>query len=167
MSSTSTPTEAPASSTDCVHQKMHTVTPHLICAGAADAIEFYKKAFAATEIIRIPGENGKLMHGAISIGDSMVMLMDEAPEWNSLGPNALKGSSVTIHLHVDDSDAWFDRAVKAGATSIMPVQEMFWGDRYGVVQDPFGHMWSIATPVKTLTEEELMKAAAGATCGQP
>ena len=137
---------------------MRSITPHLICAGAADAIEFYKKAFGAEEMMRLPGPNGRLMHGSVRIGDSMVMLVDEVPEWGTLGPKALKGSPVTIHLMVDDVDAIFAQAVAAGATVKMPVADMFWGDRYGLVVDPFGHVWSIATHMRDLTPEEILEA---------
>lgn len=152
---------------DPIHQPvMRTVTPHLICAGAADAIEFYKKAFGATETFRLPGPDGRLMHGAIQIGDSMVMLVDEMPEWGALGPKALGGSSVTVHLQVDDADAWFKRAVDAGAQVLMPLEDAFWGDRYGKVSDPFGHHWSIATQLRVLSPAEVKAAAEGACCGQ-
>jgi uncharacterized glyoxalase superfamily protein PhnB len=137
---------------------MHTVTPHLICAGAADAIEFYKKAFNATETARMPGPNGKLMHAAVRIGDSSVMLVDEMPEYGSLGPKALKGTSVVVHLYVDDADAFAARAVAAGAKTIMPVTDMFWGDRYGQIEDPFGHRWSIATHVRDVSASEMQEA---------
>ena len=137
---------------------MHSVTPHLVCAGAADAIEFYKKAFGAVELARLPGPQGKLMHAAIRVGDSVVMLVDEMPEWGSLGPKALKGSPVTIHLYVDDADAFAARAVKAGAKLTMPVDDMFWGDRYGRLEDPFGHHWSVATHVRDVTPEEMQRA---------
>ena len=142
-----------------IPEGMHTVTPHLVCAGAADAIEFYKKAFGAVELHRLPGPDGKLMHGAIRIGDSVVMLVDENPAWNALGPKALKGSPVTLHLYVEHADAFFAKAVASGASAMMPVTEMFWGDRYGVVTDPFGHNWSIATHVRDATPEEMMEAA--------
>jgi uncharacterized glyoxalase superfamily protein PhnB len=121
---------------------MHSVTPHLVCAGAADAIEFYKKAFGAVEEARLPGPQGRIMHAMIRIGDSAVMLVDEMPEWGALGPKVLKGSPVTIHLYVEDTDAFVARAVKAGAKVTMPVADMFWGDRYGKLEDPFGHHWS-------------------------
>lgn len=137
---------------------MRSITPHLICDGAADAIEFYKKAFGAEEMMRLPGPNGRLMHGSVRIGDSMVMLVDEVPEWGTLGPKALKGSPVTIHLMVDDVDAIFAQAVDAGATVKMPVADMFWGDRYGLVVDPFGHVWSIATHVRDMTPDEIEAA---------
>lgn len=116
---------------------MRTVTPHLVCAGAADAIAFYKKAFNAEEVGRLEGPQGKLMHAQIRIGDSAVMLVDEFPDWGSFGPKSLKGSPVTIHLYVEDVDAAFKRAVDAGATVKMPLADMFWGDRYGVLEDPF------------------------------
>jgi uncharacterized glyoxalase superfamily protein PhnB len=141
-----------------IPQGMHSITPHLICAGAAQAIEFYEKAFGATETARLPGPDGRLAHAAIKIGDSTVMLVDEMPEWGALGPKSLKGSPVTIHLYVDDVDAVVARAVKAGAKVIMPVEEQFWGDRYGKVEDPFGHHWSVATPVREVSMEEAQKA---------
>jgi uncharacterized glyoxalase superfamily protein PhnB len=137
---------------------MHSVTPHLVCAGAAKAIDFYQKAFGATETGRMPGPDGRLMHAAIRIGDSTVMLADEMPEWGSLGPTSLKGSPVTIHLYVDDVDKFVERAVKAGAKVTMPVADQFWGDRYGKLEDPFGHHWSVATHVRDLTPNEMKKA---------
>jgi PhnB protein len=141
-----------------VPDDMHTVTPHLICAGAADAIEFYKKAFNAVEGGRLPGPNGKLMHAMIRIEGSAVMLADEMPEWCAMGPKALKGSSVTLHIYVPDADAFFARAVAAGAKVIMPLADMFWGDRYGKLEDPFGHHWSIATHQRDLTSKEITEA---------
>jgi uncharacterized glyoxalase superfamily protein PhnB len=137
---------------------MHTVTPHLVCAGAADAIEFYKKAFQAVEMARLPGSKGRLMHAMITIGDSSVMLVDEMPEWNSLGPKSLKGSPVTLHLYVDNVDAAFERAVAAGAKVMMPLEDTFWGDRYGQLEDPFGHRWSLATHIRDVTQEEMEQA---------
>jgi uncharacterized glyoxalase superfamily protein PhnB len=137
---------------------MHSVTPHLVCAGAADAIEFYKKAFNATEAGRLPGPNGKLMHAAIRIEGSTVMLVDEMPEWGSFGPKSLKGSPVTIHLYVEDVDAFVKRAVGAGAKITMPVDDMFWGDRYGKLEDPFGHHWSVATHTRDVTPAEMKQA---------
>ena len=137
---------------------MHSVTPHLVCAGAADAIEFYKKAFNAEELAQLAGPDGKLMHGLIKIGDSMLMLVDEYPQWDSLGPNARKGSSVTLHLYVEDADAQFKQAIDAGCSVRMPLDDMFWGDRYGIVKDPFGHSWSIATHQRDLTPEEIGQA---------
>jgi len=141
-----------------VPENMHSVTPHLVCAGAADAIEFYKKAFGATEEVRLPGPGGKLMHASVRIAGSAVMLADEMPEWGALGPKALKGSPVTIHLYVDDVDASVERAEKAGAKITMPVADMFWGDRYGRLEDPSGHHWSVATHQRDVTPEEMQKA---------
>jgi PhnB protein len=142
---------------------MHTVTPHLICAGAADAIEFYKKAFNAVEMGRLPGPQGKLLHGAIRIGDSTVMLVDEFPDWGALGPKSLKGSPVTTHLYVEDIDAFVARATAAGARVTMPLQDMFWGDRYCKLEDPFGHQWSVATHIRDVSPDE-MREAAQKTC---
>ncbi len=137
---------------------MHSVTPHLICAGAADAIEFYKKAFEAVETSRLPGPQGKLMHAAIRIGDSTIMLADEFPNWGSLGPKSLKGSPVVIHLYVENVDEFVARAVAAGAKNTMPIADMFWGDRYGQLEDPFGHRWSVATHVRDVSQEEMQQA---------
>ncbi|MFL6675032.1 MAG: VOC family protein [Massilia sp.] len=147
-----------------IPEGMHSLTPHLICAGAADAIEFYKKAFGAEELGRMPMPNGKLGHALLRIGDSMLMLADEFPEWGSVGPATLKGSPVTIHLYVENADAQFDRAVSAGAKVRMEMADMFWGDRYGVVDDPFGHRWSIATHKREVAPEE-MAAAMQRDCG--
>jgi len=156
---TTTIKEAPKT-THAIPEGMRSVTPHLICAGAAAAIEFYKKAFGAVELSRIPGGDGKIMHASIRIGDSVIMLNEENPEWGALGPKALKGSPVTIHLYVKDADAVFAQAVKAGAKVTMPLDDMFWGDRYGKVEDPFGHQWSIGTHVRDVTPEEMQKAMA-------
>jgi uncharacterized glyoxalase superfamily protein PhnB len=141
-----------------IPQGMHSVTPHLVCAGAAKAIEFYKQAFGAEEGARLPGPDGRLMHASVKIGDSQVMLVDEMPEWGALGPKSLKGSPVTIHLYVDDVDAVVARAVSAGAKVTMPVADQFWGDRYGKLEDPFGHHWSVATHVRDVSMEEAQKA---------
>ena len=141
-----------------IPEGMHSVTPHLVCAGAAEAIDFYKKAFGATEVARLPGPDGKLMHGAVRIEGSVVMLVDENPQWGAFGPKALKGSPVTIHVYVTDVDAFVARAVKAGAKVIMPIDDMFWGDRYGIIEDPFGHHWSVATHVRDVKPEDLSEA---------
>jgi uncharacterized glyoxalase superfamily protein PhnB len=141
-----------------VPEGMHTVTPHLVCAGAAEAIEFYKRAFGAVEMARLPTPQGKLAHAMIGIGDSVVMLVDEFPEMGALSPTSLKGSPVTIHLYVADADATVERAVKAGAKITMPVAEQFWGDRYGQLVDPFGHRWSIGTHVRDVSMEEMQQA---------
>ena len=143
-----------------IPEGMHSITPHLVCAGASDAIAFYKASFNAVETSRIPAPNGKLMHAAVRIGDSTVMLVDEMPEWGVLGPKAGKGSPVTIHLYVTDVDATVKQAVAAGAKITMPVSDMFWGDRYGQLEDPFGHKWSIATHTRDLTPEEIKQGMA-------
>src|SRR5258706_6869090 len=137
---------------------MHGVRPHLICAGAAAAIGFYKKAFNAVEAGRLPGPKGKIMHAMIRINGSAVMLVDEMPEWGALGPKSLKGSPVTIHLYVEDVDAVVKQAVAAGAKITMPVDDMFWGDRYGKLEDPFGHHWSVATHKRDVTPQEMKEA---------
>lgn len=141
-----------------IPEGMHTVTPHLVCAGAADAIEFYKKAFDAVEGGRLPAPDGKLAHAMIRINGSPVMLVDEFPEWGSVGPKSLKGSPVTIHLYVEDVDAFVARAVDAGAKITLPLEDMFWGDRYCKLEDPFGHHWSVATHVRDVSREEMQRA---------
>ena len=141
------------------------VTPYLAISGASKAIDFYKQAFGAVETMRIDQPDGRVGHADLTIGRAKIMLADEFPEWNSLGPKARKGTSVTIHLYVEDADAFAQRAIAAGAKLLMPVQDMFWGDRYGLVEDPFGHQWSIATHVRDVSPEELQKAASSMSCG--
>ncbi|WP_312485914.1 VOC family protein [Massilia timonae] len=135
-----------------------TVTPHLVCEKAGEAIDFYKKAFGAVELARMPGPDGRIMHAELRIGDSPIMLADAFPEFGSQGPLALKGSPVTIHLYVNDADAVWARALEAGARPTMELADMFWGDRYGQVADPFGHLWSIATHKRDMTDEQIMEA---------
>lgn len=142
-----------------IPEGMHSLTPHLICANATAAIEFYKKAFHATDASVLPGPGGKVMHAQLRIGDSSLMLMDEYPEFNAYGPKSLKGSPVTIHLYVENADAVYNRAVAAGAIAKMPMSDTFWGDRYGVLEDPFGHSWSIATHIRDLSPEEIRAGA--------
>jgi uncharacterized glyoxalase superfamily protein PhnB len=137
---------------------VHQVTPHLVCSDAAAAIEFYKRAFGATEMIRLPGPDGKLMHACLNINGSTVMLVDEFPQMGNVAPTSLNGTPVTIHLVVGDVDALTAQAVSAGAKVIMPVADMFWGDRYGVIEDPFGHRWSIATPQRSMTGAQVEEA---------
>jgi uncharacterized glyoxalase superfamily protein PhnB len=141
-----------------VPEGFHTVTPHLVCDGAAEAIEFYKKAFGAIEVARMPGPNGTVMHAQLRIGDSPVMLGEEMPSCHSFGPRTLKGTPVTLHLYVNDCDAFFARAEAAGAKVTMPPGDQFWGDRYGVLQDPWGHQWSVATHVRDVSPEEMTEA---------
>lgn len=149
-----------------IPEGMRTLTPHLICAGAADAIAFYTRAFNAREQFRLQAPNGKLMHACLTIGDSTLMLVDEMPEHGALGPKALKGTPVCLHLYVPDVDAAIEQAMAAGATVTMPAADMFWGDRYGQVEDPFGHRWSLATHQRDLTPEQIAEAAASApACG--
>ena len=135
-----------------------TVTPHLVCDKAGEAIDFYKKAFGAVELARMPGPDGRIMHAELRIGDSAIMLADAFPEFGSQGPLALKGSPVTIHVYENDADAVWARALEAGARPTMELADMFWGDRYGQVADPFGHLWSIATHKRDMTDEQIMDA---------
>ena len=121
--------------------------------------EFYKKAFNAVDLGRMMGPQGKLLHGAVRIGNSTVMLADEFPDWGAFGPKSLKGSPVTIHLYVEDVDAFVSRAAAAGAKITMPVQDMFWGDRYAKLEDPFGHHWSVSTHTRDVSPEEMQQAA--------
>ena len=142
-----------------VPEGMQTVAPHLVVEDAASAIEFYKRAFGAVELGRHPMPDGKrLMHAAIRIGNSTVFLVDAIPEFELKGPKVLGGSPVTIHLSVEDADAVAAKAAAAGATITMPVEEAFWGDRYGKLVDPFGHHWSVSTHVRDVSPEEMAKA---------
>jgi PhnB protein len=144
------------------------ITPHLVIKGASEAIEFYKRAFGAQEVCRLPfpGADGqvKLGHAAVQIGDSKLFLADEFPDHGAVGPDG--SSPVTIHLYVTDAEAVFARAVDAGATVSMPLADMFWGDRYGKLVDPFGHHWSIAEHLEDPTPEEMQERMAAAMAGQ-
>ena len=142
-----------------IPEGFHTLTPHLVVPDGAAAIDFYKKAFDAQELTRLLTPDGKtVMHGQLKIGNSMLMLGSEMPP-QCLSPKSRGGTSVTLHLYVADADAAFDRAVKAGGTVKMPVSDMFWGDRYGVVEDPFGHQWAIATHQHDYTQEQVVANA--------
>jgi len=133
-----------------------TVTPTITVREAAKAIEFYKKAFDAQEIFRFTSPDGKtIMHAEIKIGNSIVMLNDEFPQMNCRSPQSIGGTGSSIFLYVNDADATFNKAVSAGAKSLMPLMDAFWGDRFGSIQDPFGHVWSIATHKKDMTPEEI------------
>jgi len=137
------------------------VLPHLVVDDAAAAIDFYVKAFGAVDRGRVPGPDGKLIHAAVDVNGSTVMLNDDFPEMSggkSMTPKALGGTPVTIHLVVTDVDKKFQQAVDAGATVVMPVEDQFWGDRYGVLQDPFGHQWSMGQPVREVSMEEIQEA---------
>ncbi|WP_426108034.1 VOC family protein [Massilia sp. TSP1-1-2] len=141
-----------------IPEDMHTLTPHLVCADALGAIDFYKRAFGATEGGVMLTPDGKLMHGMIRIGDSALMLMEENQQWGALGPTMLGGSPVTIHLYVKNCDAVYAKAVAEGATAKMVPADMFWGDRYGVLTDPFGHSWSVATHIRDVPHDEMQAA---------
>ena len=140
----------------------HTVSPHLTVRGGAAAIEFYKKAFGARELRRHPTPDGRIGHAEVQIGDSRVYLNDEFPEMGACAPPSLNGTPVTLHLWVEDVDAVFNQAVQAGAQVVMPLADQFWGDRYGIVQDPFGHRWSLASHIRDLTPEQIAAAGAAA-----
>lgn len=169
MSPSINPTENPASkpidpAVRPIPEGMRSVTPHLVCAGASEAIEFYKDAFGAVELRRLQTPEGRILNALLRIGDSAIMLVDEQPDCGSRGPRALKGSPVTIHLYVSDADAIFERAVRSGAKVTLPLDDRFWGDRYGRLEDPFGHEWSVATHLRDMTAEE-MQAGATQMCG--
>jgi PhnB protein len=137
------------------------VSPHLVVDDAAAAIAFYVKAFDAVEYGRVPGPDGKLVHAALNINGSMVMLNDDFPEMNDgkpSTPTALGGTPVTIHLTVTEVEDKFKKAVDAGATVVAPLEDQFWGDRYGILRDPFGHQWSMGQPVREVSMEELAEA---------
>jgi PhnB protein len=135
----------------------HTATPYLIVKGAADAIEFYKKAFGATELMRFGDPSGAIGHAEIKVGDSPIMLADEHPQMGYRGPHALGGTPVSILLYVDDVDALFNQAIAAGATVSRPLMDQFYGDRSGTLTDPFGHVWTIATHKEDVSLEEMHK----------
>ncbi len=147
-----------------IPEGMRSLSPHIYCRGAAKALDFYKKAFGAVEISRspVPGNESKLMHSLIMIGDSSMMVVDEFPEHGAKAPPTVGGTPVTLHLYVENADATFKAAVEAGAKATMPMMDMFWGDRYGQIEDPFGHKWSIATRVRDVPPDELAKAGAAA-----
>jgi PhnB protein len=134
-------------------------TPYLIIKGAAKGLEFYKKAFGATEIMRIPAPEGKVGHAEIKIGDAIIMLADEFPEMNHKSPQSLGGTPVSILVYVQDVDAFVKRAVSAGAKVVMPVENKFYGDRSGSLEDPFGHQWHFATHVEDVPPDEMAKRA--------
>jgi PhnB protein len=140
----------------------HTATPYLIVNGAAQAIEFYKKAFGATELLRMPQPGGKIGHAEIKIGDSIIMLADEFPDVSARSPRSIGGSPVSIMLYVEDVDRIFSQAVAAGAKVKRPVADQFYGDRTGGIEDPFGHLWYIATHKEDVSPEEMRKRAAAA-----
>ncbi len=145
--------------TTAVPKGYHTVTPSIIVRDGAKAIEFYKRAFGAKEESRMEGPGGSIMHAEVRIGDSIVMLSEENEQWGTKSPLSTNGNPGSLHIYVADADASFKQAVDAGATVAFPLEDAFWGDRYGKVRDPFGHEWGIATRVKDLSDEEMKQAA--------
>lgn len=143
----------------------HTATPYLIIKGAADAIEFYKKAFGATELFRFPAPDGKIGHAEIKIGDSPIMLADEYPDMGYKGPKSLGGSPVSLMIYVEDVDTVFNRAVNGGATVKEAVSDKFYGDRIGTLVDPFGHIWHVSTHKEDVSLEEMEERAQAAGAG--
>jgi PhnB protein len=137
----------------------HSVTPYLILSGAADAIEFYKTAFGAAEVMRMPAPGGKVGHAEVEIGGSRIMLADEYPDMGYRGPKAIGGTPVTLHLYVDDVDTVARQAVAAGAKELRPVKDQFYGDRSGSFEDPFGHVWHISTHKEEVPPDELKRRA--------
>jgi PhnB protein len=137
----------------------HTVTPSIFVAGAAQAIDFYKKALDAEEVGRFPGPDGKIMHAEIRVGDSPIMLADEMPEQGGKGPTAYGGSPVSFFVYLENVDAAWKKALSAGGKQVMPLEDQFWGDRAGCFEDPFGHKWWLAQHQKDLSPEELKEAA--------
>ena len=138
----------------------HTVTPYLVVKNAAEAVEFYKRAFGAKEAYRSTcDKSGRIMNAQLRIGNSMIMLNDEFPELGCVGPAPDTNSPVTIHLYVDDADGVFRQAIRAGATAVMPLSDMFWGDRFGQLKDPFGHIWSVASRIEDLSPDDIKERA--------
>jgi PhnB protein len=138
---------------------LHTVTPHLVIRGAAKAIDFYKNAFGAQELMRMNGPGGTIGHAELKIGDSVIFLADEFPQGPVKAPESLGSSSCVLNLYVEDVDKVYDTAVKAGGKAAMPPADMFWGDRYGQLVDPFGHVWGVATHKEEVSPEETEKRA--------
>ncbi len=135
----------------------HSVTPYLLINGAADAIEFYKTAFGATELLRLQDPEGRISHGEICIGNSHIMLADEHPEMDFLGPKTRGGTTVSLLIYVEDADTMFAQAIQAGAVEMRPLCDQFYGDRSGAVTDPWGHVWSIATRIEDISREEMKR----------
>jgi PhnB protein len=154
--------ERKSAATRAAEKGVHVVSPYLTCKGAAEAIEFYHKALGADVLMRMDAPDGRVLHACLRINGSSVMLGDEMPECGAMGPATLGGSPVSIHLVVDDADEVFAKAIAAGATAVQEPTDMFWGDRFGAFKDPWGHAWSIGTPVHDLSGAELCEAAAHA-----
>ena len=162
MSPTATTAAAPANPSAATDTML---TPHVVCRDAAGAVEFYKRAFGAEEMRVVRTPEGGVMHAALAVGGAMPFLADECPEFGSKSPQGLGSSPVTLHLHVKDCDAAFQRAAAAGCTVRMPLADMFWGDRYGVLSDPYGHVWSIATHVRDVSHAEMEQGPAECAAG--
>jgi PhnB protein len=147
-----------AEKVQAVPQGFHTLTPHMVVRNAEQAIEFYQKAFGAELLGKMLTPDGKVMHALLKVGDSMLMLSDEFPQMGALSPQSTGGTAVTLHVYLDNVDAAFARAVAAGAAVKMPLMDQFWGDRYGIVSDPYGHQWSMATHVRDMSQEDMAQA---------
>jgi PhnB protein len=148
-----------AQKTQAIPKGFHTITPSLFVAGAAKAIDFYKKAFGAEERMRFPAPDGSIMYAELKIGDSTIMLGDEMPDQGGRGPKTIGGTPVSFFLYRENVDAEWKKAINAGAREIVPLADQFWGDRAGCIEDPFGHQWWLAQHMQDLTEEELRKNA--------
>ena len=156
------------SNVKAIPEGYHNVTPYLFVRSAASAIDFYKSVFGATEVMRMAGSNGKIMHAELKIGDSIVMLADENPQTGVMSPQTIGGYSVGLHVYVENVDAVMQRAAESGAKLLRPIKDQFYGDRSGSLLDPFGHMWSVATHVEDVSPEEMRKrmtAAMSQTAG--
>jgi uncharacterized glyoxalase superfamily protein PhnB len=153
-------------SVKAVPDGFHTITPHITVRNAKEAMEFYKKAFGA-EVLHTMMQGDAVMHAMLKIGDSFLMLNDEFPQMGSLSPLSTNGSGVVFHIYTENVDAAFARATSAGATVAMPLMDQFWGDRYGIVADPYGHKWSLAAHVRDMSAEEVRKAQEDAFSKMP
>ena len=147
-------------SVKAIPEGYYSLTPYLVCKGAAEAIEFYQKAFGAVETVRMPGPGGRIMHAEVKIGNSMLMLSDENPERGNVSPATLGGTTGSVMIYTDDVDATFKNAIAGGARSTSEPADMFWGDRMGTITDPFGHNWAIATHKEDVSPEEMEKRMA-------
>ena len=145
-----------------VPEGLRSLSPHIYVRGAAKAIDFYSSVLGASERLRMPTPDGRIGHAELALGDSIIMLADENPEMDIRGPAAFGGTPVSLHVYVEDADAVFDRAVEAGAKSLRPVEDRFYGDRSGQFEDPFGHRWDVSTHVEDVPPEEMSKRAAAA-----
>jgi uncharacterized glyoxalase superfamily protein PhnB len=159
MATTTKGSKTPPRRVQAVPKGYHTLTPGLTVQDAAKAIEFYVRAFGAKEESRMPGPDGRIMHAELRIGDSLFMIGEEMPDRNVRGPKTIGGSPVSLNLYLESADATFALAVNAGAKALQPVEMMFWGDRYGKIEDPFGHVWGLCTRVENLSPEEVAKRA--------